>query len=483
MKLKTVLVSLLFIFITIKSASANFFKNITDLIENNYESLRYGISVADVDNDGTYEFIVAGFGSENLALSYKNNKLINIVNDVKFADKRSFTIGVAACDIDSDGYEEIYFLNTDTYSGEKKYSDRLIDLKNKKFSDIFEQKKNQIDLNFTAGRSVVCVDRKGNGKYGIYVANYGGPTRFYEKLKGRIKDRAAEFGLDKITGGRAVVAGHILSNNIDIFAANERGVNFLYKNVDGVFYDMASGYNVLDPYENGRGTALSDILYRGQLDIVSGNWDGEHRIFIKKENSFKDIADSNFKRPSKIRTVISADFDNDGYDEIFLNNIGEANKLFKIKENGKLIEIDITSNSEANGLGTGAAVADIDKDGILELLIAHGETGNQILTLYKANVKKDKNYLRIKALNKNGAPARGATVTLTSNLRKHSKTIDSGSGYLCQMEPVAHYGIRNGEKDFEVQIKWTNGKTNNYKIKETGKTYIFKQSNMTISPS
>jgi len=93
---------------------------------------------------------------------------------------------------------------------------------------------------------------------------------------------------------------------------------------------VASGYNVLDPYENGRGTALSDVLYRGQLDIVSGNWDGEHRIFIKKENSFKDIADSNFKRPSKIRTVITADFDNDGYDEIFLNNIGEPNKLFKI---------------------------------------------------------------------------------------------------------------------------------------------------------
>ena len=116
MKSKSVLVSILLIFISIKNASANFFNDITNLIENNYESLRYGISVTDVDNDGTYEFIVAGFGSENLALSYKNNKLINIVNDAKFADKRSFTIGVAACDIDSDGYEEIYFLNTDTYS-------------------------------------------------------------------------------------------------------------------------------------------------------------------------------------------------------------------------------------------------------------------------------------------------------------------------------------------------------------------------------
>ena len=68
MKSKSVLVSVLLIFISIKNASANFFNNITNLIENNYESLRYGISVADVDSDGTYEFIVAGFGSENLAL-------------------------------------------------------------------------------------------------------------------------------------------------------------------------------------------------------------------------------------------------------------------------------------------------------------------------------------------------------------------------------------------------------------------------------
>ena len=67
-------------------------------------------------------------------------------------------------------------------------------------------------------------------------------------------------------------------------------------------------------------------------------------------------------------------------------------------------------------------MSDIDKDGILELLISHGETGNQILTLYKADIKKNNNYLRIKPLNKNGAPARGATVTLTSNLREHSKT-------------------------------------------------------------
>ena len=162
-------------------------------------------------------------------------------------------------------------------------------------------------------------------------------------------------------------------------------------------------------------------------------------------------------------------------DTVFLNNIGEPNKLFRIKENGELKEIDLGINSEANGLGTGAAVADIDKDGILELLISHGETGNQILTLYKADIKKSNNFLRIKPLNKNGAPARGATVTLTSNLREHSKTIDAGSGYLCQMEPVAHYGLREGESNISINVIWTNGLSETFNVNEFNKTIEIKQ--------
>ena len=76
-----------------------------------------------------------------------------------------------------------------------------------------------------------------------------------------------------------------------------------------------------------------------------------------------------------------------------------------------------------------------------------------------------------------GAPARGATVTLISNLRKHSKTIDSGSGYLCQMEPVAHFGIRKNEKNIKVQVKWTNGKTETISVKNLNKTITLNQSN------
>ena len=455
--------------------NADFFENISNKIVNNPKRLSYGISVADIDQNEKYEFIVTGFGYPNLALSYDKGKLINVNSQKIFSDEFRKTIGVAACDVDRDGYEEIYFLNTDTYSGIKKYSDRLIDLEGKKFLDMFEIEKNKEELNLTAGRSVACVDREGNGEYGLYVSNYGGPTRFYEIEDNKIKDKSADLNLDKVTGGRAVVSGHILTNNSDIFAANERGANFLLKNNNGLFEDVAFDYRVDDVIQNGRGTALSDILYRGRLDIISGNWLGYHRAYVLRDDKFKDIGNIKFDKPSRIRTIISADFDNDGYDEVFMNNIAEPNKLFRIKENGIFEEIILETGLEPDGFGTGAAVADIDGDGILELLISRGESKEQPLTLYKAKVKKDSKYLRVKPLNKYGAPARGATVTLITDQRKHSKTIDAGSGYLCQMEPVAHYGIRKNEKNFKLEVMWTNGKKELINISELNKTITITQ--------
>ena len=455
--------------------NADFFENISNKIVNNPKRLSYGISVTDIDQNEKYEFIVTGFGYPNLALSYDKGKLINVNSQKIFSDEFRKTIGVAACDVDRDGYEEIYFLNTDTYSGKKKYSDRLIDLEGKKFLDMFEIEKNKEELNLTAGRSVACVDREGNGEYGLYVSNYGGPTRFYEIEDNKIKDKSADLNLDKVTGGRAVVSGHILTNRSDIFAANERGANFLLKNNNGLFEDVAFDYRVDDVIQNGRGTTLSDILYRGRLDLISGNWLGYHRAYVLRDDKFKDIGNIKFDKPSRIRTIISADFDNDGYDEVFMNNIAEPNRLFRIKENGAFEEIILEKGLEPDGFGTGAAVADIDDDGILELLVSRGESKEQPLTLYKAKVDKQSKYLRIKPLNKFGAPARGATVTLFTNQRKHSKTIDAGSGYLCQMEPVAHYGIRKNEKNFKLEVMWTNGKKELINISELNKTITIKQ--------
>lgn len=53
----------------------------------------------------------------------------------------------------------------------------------------------------------------------------------------------------------------------------------------------------------------------------------------------------------------------------------------------------------------------------------------------------------------------GALVTLTAGGRTQTRVIDGGSGYLCQMEPVAHFGLGSLEAVERVTIRWPSGAT------------------------
>jgi hypothetical protein len=324
--------------------------------------------------------------------------------------------------------------------------------------DLCSLPQNQAALNMTAGRSVACLDRYGNGRYGFVVANYGGPMRLYEfDQEGTLRDMAAEARLDLITGGRGLVALPLVSDHMDIFAANEQGHNFLFRNQgNGMFEEVARLYNIDDPHENGRGVTVLDIDGDGRFDIVYGNWEGPHRMFVRAEHGgFTDIVPPAMAEPSRVRTVIAADFDNDGYEELFFNNIGQPNRLFGVRD-GQWVALDVGEALEPDGLGTGAAVGDFDGDGRLELIVAHGESGAQPLSCYHTPLN-DHNWLRVLPLTQRGAPARGAVVTLQAGGRRQRRAIDAGSGYLCQMEPVAHFGLGHTAQVTRVAVRWLDG--------------------------
>ncbi|KAK7070988.1 Cartilage acidic protein 1, partial [Halocaridina rubra] len=280
--------------------------------------------------------------------------------------------------------------------------------------------------------------------------------------------------------GRGVTVGPILGKDgrSDIFCDNENGPNFLFKNNgDGRFTDVAAESGVSDAYQHGRGVMLTDFDGNGKLDIVYGNWNGPHRIFLQTEDDegqprFRNIATDQFAEPSPVRTVIAADFNNDGNLKILLNNIayrGPApNRLYQVTygANGQdpfVEELAIGDALEAGGHGTGGAVVDFDGDGRLELFLSHGESGEQPLSVYRLHSEKvfsDISWLRVRVLTRYGAPARGAKVALHTVLRKHSRVIDAGSGYLCQMEPVAHFGLGN-DTPTRLEVLWPD---TNFKI-------------------
>jgi hypothetical protein len=425
----------------------------------------YGVAVTDFDGDGAFEFFVAGFGDPNRALAWDpvSGRLVDRYDPITAAPERQ-AIGVAAADIDGDGREEVYVLNTDTFAGAKQFGDNLFAWRSGGWYDLFTFPDNRHLANRVAGRSVAALDRFGAGRYGFVVANYGGPIRLYETNgMDQLDDAAPDAGIDRTTGGRSLASLPLVSppGRMDLFCANENGPNFLFVSAgDGTFVERAEELGVADDHEHGRGVAVLDADGNGRFDLCVGNWQGEHRLFLQSMvGGFLDAAPADLSRPSAVRTVIAADFDNDGFEELFFNNIGEANRLYAF-QGGTWTRVRIGDAEEPRGLGTGAAVADIDGDGRLELLIAHGEQDPQPLSFY-APVPNNNDWLRVLPLTPAGAPARGALVVLTAADRVQRRVIDAGSGYLCQMEPVAHFGLGapGTSKVERIDITWPGGAT------------------------
>merc|ERR1712109_247395 len=103
-----------------------------------------------------------------------------------------------------------------------------------------------------------------------------------------------------------------------------------------------------------------------------------------------------------------------------------------------------------------------------ELLLSHGESASEPLTLYNVNNGKTNNCIRIFVRHKTGAPARGSSVRLFLDDEScQMRVIDAGSGYLCQMEPVAHFGL--GSKmplSMTVEIRWPDGVTRSFDVSD-----------------
>jgi len=435
------------------------FSDRTDRLVDNSPLMGYGAAVT--PGLGGPLVFVTGHGEANRLLRYESGRLVDRSCGV-LADTSREAIGIAAADMDADGREEVYVHNTDAYDGRTDTTDLLLNRVDHEgrtvWCDIFGERPNVDRGNQYAGRSVAAVDRLGTGRYGVVIASYGEALRYYELGDDReITDMADVVGLDCDCYCRSLIAGPLVSEAMDLFVGTDDGPNRLFRNDDGHFREVAGAWGLDDTGCDARGSVLVDGAEG--FGVATVGWQSPNRIFARNHGEFVDVSPASFAESTTARTLLAADFDNDGRQELFVNALGEPNRLFG-RRDGSWRQLAIGDALEAEGCGTGAVVADLDVDGRLELLVVHGEETAQPLSLY--TVETDNGWLRVAPTTQYGAPARGAVVTLETDQGRQRRVVDSGSGYLCQSEPIAHFGLGGStgrrREPRAVTVRWPDGR-------------------------
>jgi hypothetical protein len=300
----------------------------------------------------------------------------------------------------------------------------------------FEDVTDQVGLNFvhdpgplpTAGKpyflpqiigsGCALFDFDGDGLLDIYLLQNGGPdssstNRLFRQLpNGRFQDVSAGSGLDIAGYNMGVAIGDVNNDGRpDVLVTQYGGIKLFLNNGDGTFTDVTKESGLDNP---GWGTSASFIDYNrdGWLDLVvvnyvdydptekceRGGWKADYchprtfpgtvtrlfrnrgRVSGSRNNlvTFEDVTLTSGlgTRPAPGLGVICADFNGDGWPDIFVANDAHANHLWINQQNGKFTEEATLRGLAYNGMGQpegnmGIALGDVDGDGRMALLVTH----------------------------------------------------------------------------------------------------------------
>lgn len=399
-----------------------------------------GLTVADVDGDGRPELIVAPAGAPLRACRWAAGGLRDATPPGPLSGPAPRPV---AADLDGDGTEELYLTAGPTPFP----ADRLLKfLPGGSWTDLYADPLHRPARGSVGGRVAAAVDRRGDGRYGFLVGSDGWPLRLVELGRGGgLTDLARSLTLGHVTSARGVVAAPLAGDATDLFVTAEGGANLFFRNRgDGVFAESADLLGLADPDEHARGAAAVDV--GGSPGLCWANWDGPHRLAAPAVGGWRDRASPAFALPSAGRGMAVADFDNDGCEEVFVLHDGEPNRLFRLTpgaDGPSLTRLDPGPAADFDAVTV--AVADLNQDGVPELLLA-GPTGVEVFQARAAG-----GWLRVLPRTRFGAPARGAAVRAVLGGRTAVRLIDSGPH-----EPVAHFGLGTAGVD-RVTVTWPDG--------------------------
>ena len=132
----------------------------------------------------------------------------------------------------------------------------------------------------------------------------------------------------------------------------------------------------------------------------------------------------------------------------------QPNALFHNRGDGTFLDVSQPTGSDHTGCARGLAVADIDGDGFLDLLVANLDQPPALLK----NSGNDNRWLQVRLVGlQSNRDGMGARLTLTAGGSRQIREVQSGTSFLSQHSLVAHFGLGRHQRVDELKIRWPSG--------------------------
>jgi len=278
---------------------------------------------------------------------------------------------------------------------------------------------------------------------------------------------------------------------IDIFctlaeAQNTSNDLLLKNNGNGTFRNVTRKAGIL-PLNNGRSLAWGDYDNDGDLDLFISRGTDEDPL---KQTLYRNNGDGTFTEVtdqaglgaiSNNRAAAWGDFNNDGYLDLYVVNSGSdpvgKGPNFLYRNNGDGTFTDVAASVGVDDVvvsrGRGAAWADYDADGFLDLFVTNGEDGTDFVSgpqfLYH-NEGNGNQWLEIKLVGtSSNRQAIGTKVTIKTGSSIQYRELNGADGhYLSQGAASLHFGLGQTSVVDKITIKWPSGITNTLTNVEAG---------------
>jgi hypothetical protein len=476
------------------------------------ETTGSGVAILDYDNDGLPDlFIVSGDGGTNRLYHNEGHDRFRDVTNEAGLHSSGWGQGVCAGDYDNDGFTDLFV----TYWGQNRL---YRNIGGRRFEDVTETAHlTQGRTRYNTGCAFVDIDN--DGRLDLFVSNYvkfdpattpkpgANPYCYYRGLPvncgprglpfdrnllyrnngdGTFRDISEQSGIAKPFGhySLSVLTGDFNNDGLpDIYVACDQTPSLLYMNQgDGKFEEEALLRGVaLDANGkalSGMGVGSADYDGSGHFSIFRSNFSDE------METLYRNRGDGNFDEVTLAAGMGGNtrfvgwgagffDYDNDGWPDLLLVNghvFPEVEKLkidIHYKERAILYHNlrnqrfqDVSKDSGQAILerhsARGAAFADIDDDGAMEVLV---NNQNEAPSLLKLAATPPGHWIDLKlAGTHSNRSAIGARVKLIAGGREQLGEVRSGGSYLSQSDFRLHFGLGGSNMIDAIEIRWPSGR-------------------------